>query len=42
VRGINGKDTELDNIQNALLEKGVDWSQARSRAQDRKIWHALC
>jgi hypothetical protein len=31
-----------DNIQNALLEKGVDWRQARSRAQDRKIWHALC
>jgi hypothetical protein len=31
-----------DNIQNALLEKGVDWRQARSQAQDRKIWHALC
>jgi hypothetical protein len=31
-----------DNFQNALLEKGVDWRQARTRAQDRKIWHALC
>jgi hypothetical protein len=26
-----------DNNQNALLEKGVDWRQARSQAQDRKI-----
>jgi hypothetical protein len=24
-----------DNIQNALLEKGVGWRQARSQAQDR-------
>jgi hypothetical protein len=31
-----------DNIQNALLEKGVDWRQARSRAQDRNIRNALC
>jgi hypothetical protein len=31
-----------DNIQNALLEKGVDWRQALSRAQDRKRWQALC
>jgi hypothetical protein len=31
-----------DDIQNALLEKGVDWRQARSGAQDRKIWRALC
>jgi hypothetical protein len=30
-----------DNIQNAMLEKGVDWGQARSGAQDRKIWHAF-
>jgi hypothetical protein len=31
-----------DSIQSALLEKGVDWRQARSRAQDRKRWHSLC
>jgi hypothetical protein len=31
-----------DNIQNALLEKGVDWRQARSPAEDRKVRHALC
>jgi hypothetical protein len=31
-----------NNIQNALLKKGVDWRQARTRTQDREIWHALC
>jgi hypothetical protein len=31
-----------DDIQNALLEKGVDWRQARSRVQERKMWHSVC
>jgi hypothetical protein len=30
-----------DNIQNALLEKGVDWRQAQSRAQDRWLFAKL-